>query len=335
MTKTKHPKGVRQWKGGWQAYVRTRAGLKSKSFPLDTPLETMKRWRQAMQIALPPKAFSGPTFEQDVTSYLARISAMPTYAQKKQHLELWLDALGRDRQRATITAAEVDHVLQRWLTAKLEPDTVRKRRTSLLSLFTKLDGKGAVNPVRDTIPPTPKPAQVRGLETATLQRVLDRLPPSKTAARLRVLAWTGLPPGMLMKVTPADVDLKRAQLRVASRKKGAGSAARTLALTPQAIDAFKELVAHEAFGPFAIAAAGRVLHRGCKRIGIAPIRLYDLRHSFGALLYRTTKDLPTVARFLLHASMTSSARYALAAVGDVDRAAARLVGETVQGSCPE
>lgn len=333
----KHPKGIRPWKGGWQAYIRVGGVLRAKGYPSDTAVETMKAWRQSQRGA-PAARRSGSTLKRDVVRYLKRVRAMPTYGQRRQHLILWLDALGWTRDRATITAADIDHVLQDWQ-ATLEPDTVRKRRTSLLSFYTKLDGKAAVNPVRETTPPKQKPAQVRGLDTATLQRVLDSLPPSKTAARLRVMAWTGLPPGMLMKLAATDVDLKRAEVRVASRKKGAGSPARTLPLVPQAVSAFREMIAYNAFGAFAIAAAGRVLHRGCKRCDVTPIRLYDLRHSFGALLYRTTKDLPTVQRFLLHASLASTARYAMGAVREVDRAAAQLVGESATdvapNSCPD
>ena len=52
------------------------------------------------------------------------------------------------------------------------------------------------------------------------------------------------------------------------------------------------------------------------------MRLYDLRHSFGAEIYRLTGDLATVARFLGHApGSTVTARYALGANAHVDRAA--------------
>lgn len=320
----KHPIGVRPWKGAWQAYVRVAGKLIARSFPLHTPLDEMKRWRLAHKLAT-PRTRSTRTFEADVKDYLARVSAMPTYQQRQHHLEIWLDALGRTRPRHTITTAEIDRVMQGWLTAKLAPDTVRKRRTSLLSLFVKLDGKAAPNPVHEAKPPKAAPPTVRGLDATTLQRVLASLPPSKTAARLRVMAWTGLPPGMLMAVTPEDVNLKKAELRIAPRRKGAGSPARVLPLAPQAVKAFRELRDRQAFGPFGVAPAGLVLKRACRRCHVPEIRLYDLRHSFGAMLYRTTKDLPTVSRFLLHASLASTARYAMGAVADIDRAAAKAL----------
>lgn len=324
MTRAKHPKGIRPWKGKWQAYIRVNGRLVSKVFALDTDLSTIKAWRAAQALTRSPRQ-SG-TFKRDVVRYLRRVRAMPTYQQRRQHLIFWLNALGWQRNRSTITTAEIDRVLQGWLDTCAR-DTVRKRRTALLAMFHKLDGKAAANPVRESTPPKPQQPTVRGLDTATLQRVLDSLPPSKTAARLKVMAWTGLPPGMLMRVRASDLDLERAELRVGPREKGAGSHARMLPLTPQAVKAFQEMALRQAFGAFAIAAAGRVLHRGCKRCGVQRIRLYDLRHSFGALLYRTTKDLPTVARFLLHKNLTSTARYAHAAIGDVDRAAAQAVGQ--------
>lgn len=326
--RSKASRGVRPWKQNLQAYVRVNGTLYSKTFASDTPLEQLTAWR-TLQRTLHGgrgKAKRG-SFAADVAAYLKRIAAMPTAGQREQHLELWLEALGRDRARYSIKAAEIDEVMQRWTEQKLAADTIRKRRTSLLALFHRLDGKDAPNPVRGSHPPKPARAHVRGLPFPTLLRVLDSMPPSDTAARLRVLAWTGLPPGMLMKVTASDIDFEKGELRVSPRRKGHGSSARTVPLTAQAVDAFRELERRGAFGDFAIAAAGRCLHRACKRCDVAPIRLYDIRHSFGALLYKTTRDLPTVARFLLHASLTSTARYAMGAVDDVDRRAVEQLGK--------
>ncbi len=318
---------MRPWRNGRQAYVRVSGTLYSKNFPRDTPDDTLTAWRKTQRILHAGGTAARGSFAADVAAYVKRISSMPTAGQREQHLELWLDELGRDRPRHSITAADIDAVMQRWIDEKLAADTIRKRRTSLLALFHRLDGKDAPNPVRGSHPPKPERARVRGLPFPTVLRVLDSMEKSKTEARLRVLAWTGLPPGMLMTLTPDDVDLERAELRVSPRRKGAGAAARVVPLTAQAVDAFRELEARDAYGDFAIAAAGRVLHRACKRCVVPPIRLYDLRHSFGALLYKTTRDLPTVARFLLHASLTSTARYAMGAVDDVDRRAVEQLGK--------
>ena len=76
---------------------------------------------------------------------------MPTYAQREDHLTLWLAELGRDRAALSITSTEIDVVLQSWLET-LAPGTVRKRRTALRSFFAKMYPH-AVNPVKAKQPP--------------------------------------------------------------------------------------------------------------------------------------------------------------------------------------
>lgn len=71
--------------------------------------------------------------------------------------------------------------------------------------------------------------------------------------------------------------------------------------------------------------------RACRRAGVNGLTLYDLRHSFGAQMYRATRDLKTVGRFLLHAEgSTQTARYAKAADADVDAAAVAAFGSTLR-----
>jgi integrase len=323
------PKGVRQWKGNLQAYVRLAqtgpGALVSKTFPADTDPAEIRKWRALMQLTVPTKK-SAHRFESDVTAYLTRITALQSYKKRAHHLQCWLDALGRDRPRHSITTAEIERVMQAWLVAGKAPQTVRNRRISLMALFTKLDGRAAANPARAATPPRPTAPLVRGLTRTDLKKALAKLPKTKTGARLRVLAWTGLPPGMLMKVTDADVNLRRAELTVVPRRKGGGAPARKLPLTPQAVQAFRELRRRQAFGPFNLSQAGRVLRRACAEAKVPKMRLYDLRHTFAALLYERTHDLHTVSRFLLHASLASTARYASGAIQNVDRKAARRMG---------
>lgn len=74
-------------------------------------------------------------------------------------------------------------------------------------------------------------------------------------------------------------------------------------------------------GQITLALNANVFSFGCGEAD-PRIRLYDLRHSFGAELYRRTGDLATVARFLGHADgSTVTARYALGANAQVDQAA--------------
>jgi len=322
-------KNIRPWKGGWQAYVEIAGKTYSKSYPLTTPVEEMRGWiKDQRDTYAVPKAARG-SFGAEIEEYLTRVTALVTYSQRTKQLALWKQALGGDRSRRSIKAADIDRVLQGWLVAGLAPGTVRKRRMVLLSMWNKLDGKEVPNPVRASeAPREPKP-EARGLPYDTIQRLIDAMPASVTKTRIRVLAWTGLPPGMLGQVQPADLNLTAETLRVRPRRKGAGVEARTLPLLPQAVEAFKAFHAANAYGPFSVPTANSIFKSAGRRATppITGISLYDLRHSFGTMLYRVTKDLATVSRFLLHSTVAATARYAAGAMQDVDRAAATLAGQ--------
>jgi integrase len=324
-------KNIRPWKGGWQAYTEIRGKTKAKSFPLTTPVEEMRTWiKQQRDAQLTVKATSG-SFAADVKDSLTRVTALVTYRQRTKQLAMWVTALGADRPRRTITTAEIDRVLQGWLLDGLAPGTVRKRRMVLLSMWNRLDGKEAPNPVRASVcPREPKP-EARGLSYDVIQRLLEVMPPSTGKLRIAVLAWTGLPPGLLGKVQPADLQLENRTVRVRPRRKGAGVEARTLPLLEQAVEAFRAFDQAQAYGPYSIPSLNQVFVRACRRTRpiVAGVSLYDLRHSFGMMLYRVTKDLATVARFLMLANVAMAARYAAGAMQDVDRAAADLAGKSL------
>lgn len=325
--------GITRRRDGWRVEVRVRGKLYSKQFDFDAELADMKAWREE-QVDLYGGAKAG-TFAADVTAYLARVAAMPSYKQRAHHLALWIAALGKDRSRRSITPAEIDQVLQGWL-VKLSPVTVRKRRTALQSLFVTLDGKAARNPVKASANPrVPKP-EARGIDYQTIAKIIAAMPtqqdvkpgvvqkPALGRLRVAVLAYTGSSPAALQALTPHDVDFRTASLRLVARKKGAGVAARTVPLTVEGIRALRAFDSADAYGPFAVEALNRSFKRACKRAHVDPrVRLYDLRHSFGRELYRLTRDLATVARFLGHAEgSTVTARYAQGANMTVDQAAA-------------
>lgn len=327
--------GIRRKRQGWQAYVQIQGTTHTKMFPLDQPTADMRAWRDEQLDKCGTVPASG-SFGADIETYLGRVSSMPTYQQRAAHLALWADALGRTRARRTITATEVDQVLQEWLLT-LEPQTVRKRRTALQSLFVRLDGKQAKNPVKGSANPKPPKPEARGLDYLTIGRILAAMPARLSAkpeidrglslARLRVavLAYTGMPPGQLQRITASDLQLTAGTVRVHARRKGRGTEPRTLPLTVDGLAAFKAFHAADAYGTFAIESVNRSFKRAAKRAGLdrATVHLYDLRHSFGMELYRVTRDLATVARFLGHAPGSPiTARYAQGANQAVDTAAA-------------
>ena len=92
------------------------------------------------------------------------------------------------------------------------------------------------------------------------------MPSSRGKLRITVLAWTGLPPGMLAKVQRDDLNLDAQTIRVRPRRKGAGVEARTLPLLPQAVEAFRAFDQAQAYGPYSIPSLNQVFVRACRRV---------------------------------------------------------------------
>ncbi len=338
-------KGERRRRNGWRVFIRVNGHLYTKQFPITSTPEKRREWREDQRAKHRP-AGSG-TFEADVQDYLERVAAMPSYKERAYYLALWLDALGRSRSRHSITPHEIDRQLQIWLTTHA-PMTVRHRRTALQSFFVKLDGKFGSNPVRASANPKVPPAEPRGLDYPTIAKVLAAMPthqdvkpgaedkPALGRLRVAVLAYTGMPPGMLRTLTAHDIDLKAGTLRQPARTKGHGAAGRTIPLTADGLTALKAFDAAKAYGAFSVGRLNYSFKRACKRLQIDPrVRLYDLRHSFGRELYRLTRDLATVARFLGHApGSTITARYADGANASVDAAAAQAFSAARRAELP-
>lgn len=322
-------KNLRPWKGGWQAYLEVAGKTRSKSFPRTATVDEMRAWiTQQREAHAPPTHLKG-SFAADIAEYLTRVSALATHAQRTKDLDLWAQALGRDRLRRTITAGDIDRVMQDWLKGGSADGTVRKRRMALMAMWNKLDGKDQPNPVRGSqAPPTRKP-EARAIDYRRIAQILDTMTPGPQQLRARVMAWTGLPPKIIMQIRPADLNVAAKTVRVVPRRKGAGVEARTLELLPQAVSAFKAFDAAKAYGPFNGVNTNHHFKRACAKLEppLLGCSLYDLRHSFLTMLYLETKDLATVARFALHANVAMAQRYAMGANREVDRQAADRLGK--------
>ena len=281
------------------------------------------------------------------------MSAQPSARAKRGTLAIWVGELGGDRDRNSITPAELDRVVQRWtvtptIIAKggkgaygrpsdpdgLQAGTIRQRVKVLRAFFSTMNGAGGANPARGCkVPPEPKP-EARGLDYATIARILDAMPTHRSGGgvslsrvRAALIAYTGIAPKTIKRLTRADVgrDPSGAALHLRARKKGGGVEARTVPLTARGVEALQAFDAANAYGAFHTPTVNEAFKAAAARVGVArgSVRLYDLRHSFGTELYRQTRDLATVARMLQHSvGSPLTARYALNANDEVDRAAA-------------
>jgi integrase len=342
-----------------QAYVRVRPGrqgVKFKRFAVTSTRTEREAWREAMIRTFSDRPLLAGSFATKVQQFLAENQSKATIGQAEQHLGLWLAALGRDRDPVTITTAEINRVLDGWLTDAGGPrpphhrgrrpaetgyaaGTVRKRRMWLRQFFVFLTGDGG--PVQQAKnPKEPKPGP-RGIDFLILEHALASMPTRRAARRgtvgdlslapirMRVLMHTGLPPSVLMAVQPAHLDFQAATLYVTGREKGDGVEERILPLSRDAVSAFRAFHAADAYGPFSVSSLGRAVKAALTRSGYRRhFKLYDLRHSFLTMILRTTKSEGTVARLGLHAEHSlMPRRYTLAAHEEVDRAAVDAVSE--------
>lgn len=336
----KLPPGITRTPFGFRASTRVRGQLYAKRFPSTATLLEMQDWRAAMRtdaLRHAPERTVG-TFAGDIDTYLAAVKAMPTWDRREQEIRAWLTVIDGTRARGSITSAEIRTALHQWrLTGRAlvqyqrEPGTGKSlrvvtgygplsasacnhRRTALMHFFSVLDGKAAVNPVRD-VPKFREPdPQPRGVPLDVIRAVLDAMPPSKTKARTLVLAFTGIPPATLVQLTGESVNQEAGTVTVPRRRKGAGTKIRVLPLSPEALDAFQQMAMWEAWGDFSTDALRHSLHVACNKVGVPRLRAYDLRHSFGTAVYQASGDIRAVQALLDHSDVKLTERYTLGAV---------------------
>lgn len=291
----------------------------------------------------------------DITTYLATLPKGGKQTDRRRLLEAW--APDHDQPRAALTSQMIREQLA-WANEGFAPSTINNRRQALMSLYQTLDGKSAANPVRD-VPRVPRRVEEpRGLSYDVIELILSHVPErgrptgegkgtrpkvSQTRARLRVMAYTGLPQAQIGRLLPRDLNLDAATLYVRPRRKGAGAAGRTLPLVRPAVDAFRAFIEAKAWGPFSHRAMAHTFTRAIVHAKAqwaadhptmpwpapADVRPYDLRHSFGALIFRVTGNIKSTADLLLHSDLRTTERYVAAAVSDAARAAIEAVGATL------
>lgn len=297
-------KGIRRTPTSWQVYARVHGRFVQKRFPLDTTLD-LKREREklvgAALLNLPTRAPFERSFADDATDYLGLVTHMPSYRDRAYRIQQWVAKFG-PLARKDITAKQIATVLEDWRRAGLSPGSLNQRRTALMHLYTKLDGKSAANIVRDVAPYDERDSvQTRAQPMDVCARVVRRLRPwGKMRAILHVLMWTGWPHALLKGVTPADIDWKKQRVRLGRRKKGKGMPPAWVPVVPRAMLALRRFDRLNCYGDFsnsslhsalARAVASENLRRRRKRWpSIPPMRPYDLRHSFATWAAGVIKD---------------------------------------------
>jgi len=310
MPRKSNTKHLTPTRSGTRARIRINGVLHQRHFIHGTDPQIIKEWllKTELKFGRSRTARTGK-LKDDAQVYLAAVASMHTYAQRKQHIDDWVAVLGEE-YRDRITPDMIATQLARW-----QEHGWNKRRTALMHLYSVLDGKTERNPVRDV--PRVKEAALapKAIPYQIIRAIFAAMPSSRSKAHLMVLAYTGIPPGMIAELQPGDVDLKAGTVALPGRKKGAGTQGRILPLTPDAIRSFRLMAREDAYCRISRTVLRRVLQRAAKKAtGMAQFTPYDLRHAFGTEVYRRSGDIRATQVLMGHSSPSLTHRYTLAAV---------------------
>lgn len=320
--------GIYRTPSGFRAFVRVapgKGGLKSQRFKRTATLTEMKQWQEATRVAYraAPKApLEHGTLAADAVRYLKLVATMPTIEDRTRDLQDWIRVLGL-RARHALTQQDYQLQLQEWrLRGKagkpLAASTVNHRRTAMMHLYTILDGKAAPNPLREIPPFTEPPAEPRDISLKIARAIIAAMPPSKTRARVKVLAWTGMRGNSeLGKMKPEYVNLAQRECWTPTGKKGKP---RLVVLNTAGVQAWREFAAVKAWGHYQKDSLRNSFRRAVKKVNAARvkdglpelphIRVYDLRHTIATAMRRAGADLADIQVHLGHTSPRMTQRYA-------------------------
>lgn len=364
-------KGIRRHGLGWQAAVYVAgAGREFQAFPLETPEQEMQAWRDATRnrLELLRSETDGPiaagTFAADAKRYLRAVRALKDHKGRTRDINVWVATFG-DRRTSTLKSHEIRACRDAWLTVgpkrvrnrqtgewedkpiPLAASTVNHRLRALENFYTVMCPQ-RYNPVRD-VPEVKEPdAADRALPYDVIDLVLATMPDrgqgvkgqrrstvSKSKARLRLMAYTGLTPKQMMALEPADLAPDVPAIRLASRDKGKGAAGGWKPLPPDATEALCSFVAASAFGTFSKDALRQSWQRACAKLDLPRLNPYDLRHSYATELLERTGDMKATQHLLSHADERTTQRYAQRAVPSWLKAAVAKVGALRQQIAPK
>lgn len=249
------------------------------------------------------------TFAADVARFLQTLSPPKHRKNNRSYMNYWI-RLFPDRDRNTLTPVEIQTA---YATITKGDSTRRHVRRALIKFYETLNGKEGYNPARTLIAPPKAQAEARAIPYAIIEKIFAALVPSRARARLKVIAYVGLPHQLIAKLQPSDLRLQAKEVIVHPRRKGAGVEGRAIPLSKAGVEALTEFRDLNAFGSFQTAQLVRTFRLGAARAKVTlpeNARPYDLRHSFLTEIYRQTGDLYAVSELGMHATLEQTARYA-------------------------
>lgn len=301
------------------------------AFPAGTATRAMVRWQEEARRDLREAAARirpGSLLADLEQVYLPAVQAMPTLATRARHLRMWLAELGAQRHRDTVTAAELRAILERWHLAGWTRATCNRARTALMHFYSVLNGKSGVNVVRDVPRARERQAPPKPFSYPLFEALLSLIPDTwpgygrrpdprllrQTKARLRVMAYVGLPQMQIRRLLPAHLLAADRMVYILGRRKGEGTDDVYLPVGARGLAALQELFACQAHGAFHNSTLRTLFQAGALRVGRPDLTPYDLRHLFGTTILRVSTNRAATRDLMIHSDDATTTRYVRAAI---------------------
>lgn len=347
--RTRVADGIYRDATGYEVAARAARQARWKRFPLDTDLKTMRAWQDDTRSALRKVSpiGGGRRLRDCVADYLGRLPAGPSKTNRAILLAHWVEAFG-DRPALSLTRGEIVRQLEVWRATKAA-STCNHRLSELRRLYRVEFADRETWPTDQVRRQREPKGEARDIPLAVLDALIASMPESKSKARLALFAATGIPPARIKRLRPEHIDLVDGTLYLEGRQKGAGTLGRRFPLSAAAQHAVRDFLRARAFGDFRTTGLAGVWRHAIDRTNrrltaahqptLPAMRMYDIRHAFGARLYALTGDIRAVAE-LMDITIETALRYTRAAVPQalrnvvaaLDRARMHAVGGHQDGA---
>ena len=312
--RTRVAEGVYKDRYGLAATVKVNGIQREIRFPAGTSLKTIRARRDELKASLRRQPHGKRhTLAYDAERYLKQVEdKLVSIGDRQHHIRLWVARFGH---LPTLALPQPQHIsalndqLHQWRET-LSASACNHRRNALTNLVRVLYGRRTAAELIDLArfeQPAPKP---RWIQRSHIADVLAQLTPgSRTAARLRLMHWTGMRPSQMGRLQPEDfrLDEHTPYVVVPRGKKGRLAA---IPLIREGLEAARDFMAVGAYGQWSCASANKALKRAADKTGHAPFTVYQIRHSFATGLRRAGTDVADIQDLYGHTNPETTMIYA-------------------------
>jgi integrase len=340
--------GLQTWYGLWWVggrRMKRRIGPKRKAGSRDglTRAQAEAKLRRLIETERPAERGSRATVNEAGQMLIAHLESLgrkrSTVDEYGSYLRVHLAPFFSERPLPRISPEDVERFVAAKRAEAKAPKSIRNYLGLLHSIFAFAQRRGLcdVNPVAHVDRPAPSSAdpEIRFLDDAELDALLDAVPDDRRGATERVLyltaAMTGLRQGELIGLRWQDIDWSASRVRVRRSyvrgEYGTPKSRRSSRSVPLA-----DVVAGELDQQFQRSAyqgdedlvfchpdTGNPLDRSkvlkrfkatASRAGLRPVRFHDLRHTFGTRMAAAGVPLRTIQEWMGHRDFKTTLVYA-------------------------